>query len=204
MRPPGDTHLSLGSEADSGAPLAPTARVPLLLIIGPPGVGKSSAARQVSRLLADEGVASAYVDRDEFGVDGLLDTDPLIDLQAILLSRVAAGAQRLVVAWRIDSGVELARFRAALPWADITVCRLRAETGELLDRIACEQQSFHCLHLQSLALDQALRLERQSCEDILLATDHVPPHVVAGRALRHWVTVVGSGGPEARRTAQPG
>jgi DNA polymerase III delta prime subunit len=204
MRPPGDTHLSPGSETGAGVPPAPPARVPLLLVIGPPGVGKSSAARHVSRLLADEGTASAYVDRDDFGVDGLLDTDPLIDLQAILLSRVVAGAQRLVVAWRIDSGVELACFRTALPWADITVCRLRAETGELLDRIACEQQSFQRLHLQSIALDHARRLERQSCEDILLATDHVPPQVVAGRALRQWVTAVGSDGPEVRRTAQPG
>jgi DNA polymerase III delta prime subunit len=201
MCPPPDTPPGLGP---AGAPLAPAARVPLLLIIGPPGVGKSSAARHVSRLLADERVGFAYVDRDDFGVDGLLDTDPLLDLQPILRARVAAGAQRLVVAWRIESDVELARFRAALPWAHITVCRLRAETGELLDRIAGQQQSFHRLHLQSIALAQAPRLERRASEDILLATDHAPPRVVADRALRQWATAVQSDGPEVRRAAQPG
>jgi DNA polymerase III delta prime subunit len=199
MHPPGDTQRKTNARA-----LAPAAHVPLLLIIGPPGVGKSSAARQVSRLLADARIGFACVDRDDFGVNGLLDTDPLLDLQSILCSRVAAGAQRLVVAWRIESDVELARFRTALPWADITVCRLRAETGELLDRIADKQRSFQCLHLQSIALEQALRLERRASEDILLATDDAPPQVVADRALRQWVTAAQSGGPEVRRTAHSG
>jgi DNA polymerase III delta prime subunit len=185
-------------------PLAPVTRVPLLLIIGPPGVGKSSTARQVGRLLVDARIKFAYVDRDDFGVDGLLDTEPLLDLQPILLSRVAAGAQRLLVAWRIESAVELARFRSALPWADITVCRLRAETGELLDRIAGKQRSFQCLHLQSIALEQALRLEGQACADVVLATDDAPPQVVADRALRQWATAVPSAGHEVRRAAQPG
>jgi DNA polymerase III delta prime subunit len=200
MRQSGDTQ----PKTNGGAPLAPEVRVPLLLIIGPPGVGKSSAARQVSRLLADERIGFAYVDRDDFGVDGLLDTDPLLDLQPLLRSRVAAGAQRLVVAWRIESDVELTRFRSALPWADITVCRLRAAPGELLDRIAGKQRSFQCLHLQSIALEQAQRLERQACEDILLATDDAPPQVVADRALRQWVTAAQSEGHEARRAAQSG
>jgi hypothetical protein len=117
---------------------------------------------------------------------------------------VAAGAQRLVVAWRIESDAELTRFRSALPWADITVCRLRAAAGELLDRIAGNHGSFQRLHLQSIALEQAPRLERQACEDILLATDDAPPQVVADRALRQWVTAAQSEGHEARRAAQSG
>jgi adenylate kinase family enzyme len=186
MRPSDDTESAPGLRTAARPPVASAARVPLLLIIGPPGVGKSSAARQLSRLLADERIAFAYVDRDDFGVDGLLDEDPLVDLQQILRARVSHGAQRLVVAWRIDSDVELARFREALPWAGVTVCRLRAETRELLDRIAREQQSFQCLHLQSIVLDQAPRLERQAPEDILLATDDASPQVVAVSALRQW------------------
>jgi hypothetical protein len=160
----------------AGTPAAPVERVPLLLIIGPPSVGKSSAARALSRL----------VDRDDFGVDGLLDQDPLVDLQEILRARVAHGAERLVVAWRIECDAELARFRAALPWAGITVCRLRAQIDELLDRIAGAQESFQRLHLQSKALEMAPRLERQASEDILLATDEASPQVVAVRALRQW------------------
>jgi energy-coupling factor transporter ATP-binding protein EcfA2 len=167
-------------------PAPPAARVPLLLIIGPPGVGKSSAARQVSRLLEDARVAFAYVDRDDFGVDGLLYEDPLVDLQQVLRSGVAGGAQRLVVAWRIESDDELGRFRDALPWADVTVCRLRAETGELLDRIAAGQRSFQRLHLQSMALEIAARLDQRASEDILLATDDLSAQAVAVRAFGRW------------------
>jgi DNA polymerase III delta prime subunit len=183
-----------------GEPSAPAAGVPLLLIIGPPGVGKSSAARHLSRLLENGRSGCAYVDRDDFGVDGLLDEDPLVDLQQILLSHVTAGAERLVVAWRIESDAELSRFRASLPWSDITVCRLHAETGELLDRIAGEQQSFQRLHLQSMALEIAPRLEHQASEDILLATDDAPPQLVAVRALRQWRTAR-AGGPDTDAAA---
>jgi hypothetical protein len=169
-----------------GSPAAPVAAVPLLLIMGPPSVGKSSAARQLSRLLEDGRIGCAYVDRDDFGVDGLLDQDPLVDLQEILRARVAEGAERLVVAWRIECAAELDRFRAALPWAGITVCRLRAEIGRLLDRIAGGHESFQRLHLQSMALEMAPRLERQASEDILLTTDEASPQVVATDALRQW------------------
>jgi len=183
-----DTQTGPGRRIEIGEPAAALPRVPLLLIIGPPGVGKSSAARQVSRLLEDGHIGSAYIDRDDFGVDGLLDEDPLVDLQRILRSRVAEGAERLVVAWRIESDAELVRFRAALPWLDITVCRLRASTQELLDRIAGAEQSFQRLHLQSMALEMAPRLERQASEDILLGTDDDSPQAVAAHAMRQWAT----------------
>ena len=168
MRPPADIH------------------VPLLLLIGPPGVGKSSVGEHLTRLLTEAGLPFAYVDRDEFGTNGLLHEDPLLELNELLHVRVAAGAQRLVVAWRTESGHELDRFRAALGWADITVCRLRAEPDELLARIAAAQPEFQSLHLQTMALEIAPRLERQAREDILLATDDAPPAAIAMRAYRQW------------------
>jgi DNA polymerase III delta prime subunit len=161
--------------------------VPLLVFIGPPGVGKSSAARELVRLLEETGTGFAYVDRDEFGTNGLLHEDPLLSLNELLHARVAAGAERLVVAWRVESGLELARFRAALGWTDITVCRLSAPLATLIDRIACGGQSeFQSLHLETMAREIAPRLERQASEDILLATDDAAPAAVAMRALRQW------------------
>lgn len=166
----------------------PASHIPLLLIIGPPSVGKSSAARQVCRLLEDARIPFAYVDRDDFGVNGLLHEDPLVNLREMLDGRVAEGAQRLVVVWRIDSADELGRFREALPWADITVCRLRAETDELLNRIAATEESFQRLHLQTMALEMAPRLERQAPEDIVLGTDDASPYAVAVGAFKRWAT----------------
>jgi hypothetical protein len=182
MRPQVDTH----AVPERALPAAARTRVPLLLIIGPPGVGKSSVAREVSVQLEDARITFAYVDRDDFGVKGLLLEDPLVLLNELLHARVAAGAQRLVVAWRVESGVELARVHAALGWANITVCRLRAEPGELIARIDAGQGSFQGLHLQTMALDIAPRLDSQAKEDILLATDAMPPRAVAMRAFRQW------------------
>jgi hypothetical protein len=181
MCPPVDIHEGPEQARPAGA-----TAVPLLLIIGPPGVGKSSVAREVSMLLEDARIAFAYVDRDDFGVNGLLLQDPLADLNELLHERVAAGAQRLVVAWRVESGLELARVHAALGWAAITVCRLRAEPDELMARIDAGHGSFQRLHLLTMALDIAPRLERQAAADILLATDASPPRAVATRAFTQW------------------
>ena len=184
MRPSVDIQRGLSS-AGAMRSLA-SAHVPLLLIIGPPGVGKSSVARQLTRLLEDGGMQFAYLDRDDFGVNGLLHEDPLVDLNEMLHARVAGGAQRLVVAWRVESGLELSRVRAALGWADITVCRLQAEPEALLARIAAGQPEFHSLHLQTMALEIAPRLASQAGEDILLTTDDTAPGALAMRAFRQW------------------
>jgi hypothetical protein len=184
MRPSVD--IQRGPSAASAMRSLVAAHVPLLLIIGPPGVGKSSVARQLASLLEDGGVRFSYLDRDDFGVNGLLHEDPLVDLNEMLHARVAGGAQRLVVAWRVESGLELTRVRAALGWADITVCRLHAEPEALLARIAAGQPEFQSLHLQTMALEIAPRLARQAGEDILLATDDAAPAALAMRAFRQW------------------
>ncbi|MBA3585118.1 MAG: hypothetical protein H0W36_11435 [Gemmatimonadetes bacterium] len=89
--------------------------------------------------------------------------------------------------WPLESSKEIDAFRAALPWADVTVCRLHAETEVLLDRIAArDDQTFMAAHLQSMALDIAPRLQREAPEDIVVATDREPPLRVAGRALVRW------------------
>jgi DNA polymerase III delta prime subunit len=161
-------------------------RIPLLLVIGPPGAGKSAAAREIARLLEDARIGFGYSDRDDFGLDGLLHEDPLLSLNELLHARVAAGAERLVVAWRVESGIELARFRTAIGWADITVCRLQAADATLLARIAADKPSFQSLHLQTMALQIAPRLAVQAREDILLVTDDAAPRAVAMRAYRQW------------------
>ena len=175
MRAPDDNATATGPEP-----------VPLLVFVGPPGVGKSSAARELGCLLDEARVGYAYVDRDDFGTNGLLHEDPLLGLNEMLHARVAAGAERLVVAWRVESGMDVARFRAAVGWADITVCRLQAEPRTLLERIAAGHDSFQSLHLQTMALEIAPRLELQAAEDMLLATDDASARSVAMRALRQW------------------
>ncbi len=164
-----------------------TPSVPLLLITGPPAVGKTAAGEQIRHLLEQAGACFALVDRDEISPDGLFTEDRLVVLARCLDKHLAAGATTLVVVWPLESSKEIDAFRAALPWADVTVCRLHAETEVLLDRIAArDDQTFMAAHLQSMALDIAPRLQREAPEDIVVATDREPPLRVAGRALVRW------------------
>ncbi|MEA2154609.1 MAG: hypothetical protein QOE11_749 [Solirubrobacteraceae bacterium] len=203
MCPQVDTHphvtpVTQPATATAKQAVAAPPCVPLLLLIGPPSVGKSSVARHVCGLLEAARIGFAFIDRDDFGDNGLLHDDPLIDLNEMLHARVAVGAERLVVAWRVQSGLELDRVRAALGWTDITVCRLHADTEELLARIGGDDESFQLLHLQSLALEVAPRLARQAREDILLSTSRANPKAVAMRAFRQWAM---RGAPPARGNA---
>jgi hypothetical protein len=175
MSPPVDTTPASGVPA-----------VSLLVFVGPPGVGKSSAAGELARLLDEAGVAYACVDRDDFGGGGLLFEEPLLGLNEMLHARVADGAQRLVVAWRVETPMDITRLRTALGWADVTICRLDAGPQVLLDRIAARYESFQCLHLQTMALQITSRLASQANEDFRLATDTAPARAVAMRALRKW------------------
>jgi hypothetical protein len=184
MRPSVDTQR--GSSPAGALRSLAAAHIPLLLVIGPPGVGKSSVARQLTGLLGEVGLRFAYLDRDDFGVNGLRHEDPPVDLTEMRHARVAGGAQRLVVAWRVESGLELSRVRSALGWADITVCRLHAEPDALLARIAAGQPEFQSLHLQTMALEIAPRLATEAGEDILLKTDDAAPGALAMRAFRQW------------------
>jgi hypothetical protein len=170
------------------------AGVPLLLITGPPSVGKSACAQQV-RLIAGPDARLAVVDRDDLTRDGLVLEDRLVVLARWLADCVAGGATRLVLAWPVRDSDDLAALRRALPWADVTVCRLRAEPHVLLDRIAARETTFMCAHLQSLALDVGPRLDAEAPEDLLLSTDHAAPAELARRAVEHWRAVAAPTGP---------
>lgn len=161
--------------------------VPLLLITGAPASGKTTAGEQIRHLLEQTGASFGLVDRDEISPDGVLSEDRMVILARRLDEHLARGAAALVVVWPLESAEEIAAFRAALPWADVTVCRLHAETDVLLDRIAArDDQTFMAAHLQSMAMDIAPRLQREAPEDLVVATDHEAPLQVAGRALVHW------------------
>ncbi len=104
--------------------------VPVLLITGPSGVGKTVVATEASELLDRARVAHALVDidslrwcyprppHDRFRV-GLA----MRNLAAVWANFRAAGATRLVLADVLESRDHLERYRAAIPGADIVVVR---------------------------------------------------------------------------------
>lgn len=114
-----------------------TARViPVLWLCGPPGVGKTTLAWQVSARLRAAGVAAAYVDIDQLGMCyPEQESDPerhllkARNLTSVVANFAAHGATCVVV-----SGVVAPAHRARVPGAALTLCRLRVHRDELVRR----------------------------------------------------------------------
>jgi predicted kinase len=105
------------------------------------------------------------------------------NLAAVWPNFQAAGAARLVLADVVESRDELARYRAAVPGAEILVVRLRARIETLMARLrAREPGAALDRHLQRAA-DLAKGMERLPFEDLRVETDGRPASAIAHEIL---------------------
>jgi adenylylsulfate kinase len=121
-------HVRSEEAADPSSP-----QVPVLLITGPVGVGKTTIADAVSYLLAQRGIRHACVDLPQIGkAFPVSDGDPWNEelthrnLASMWQNFRAAGAERLIVSRVLEASSGLRRITEAVPGAEITVVRLRA------------------------------------------------------------------------------
>jgi adenylylsulfate kinase-like enzyme len=147
-------------------------RVPVLWLCGPSGVGKTTIAWQVYQDLAWSGRHVGYVDIDQLGMSF---PEPAADpgrhrLQATNLDTVvaafgAAGARCIVVSGVVHptDGV----YRALTPHAALTVCRLRADTGDLERRLT-ERPGAPTLITEALA--EAVSMDANDIGDMCIDT----------------------------------
>lgn len=114
--------------------------VPLLVISGSMGSGKSTVLAEASDLLAEAGVAHAAIDLDQLTVmhpkqgeygDSLM----FANLAAVWPIYAAAGATRLLVARVVEVRSELERYREAVPGAEPVVCLLTASLAAMRERL---------------------------------------------------------------------
>src|SRR5262249_33624729 len=152
--------------------------VPVLILSGPIGVGKTSVALEIADLLVAEGVPHAVVDLDALTWCFPRPADDrhhqqlgLRNLAAIWESYRAAGAARLVIARVVEDRAELDGYRAAVPDASITVVRLRASPDTLRRRV--EGREIGLARAQSLhrSLELAAELEQARADDHVVETD---------------------------------
>jgi len=114
--------------------------VPTLLITGTVGVGKSTVAAEISDVLAELKVPNAAVDLDalvwQWPPTSEWNSDLMFEnLAALWPNYQAHGATHLILAVVLEDPTELVRYRAAVPGAEITVCRLVAPEAVRLDRL---------------------------------------------------------------------
>lgn len=165
-------------------------RIPVLVITGPVGVGKTTIAGDISALLAGAGIPHACVD-----LDALRDAWPappgdrfnttlgLKNLAAIWRNFQAAGAQRVILADVVERRSDLDGYRTAIPGAEVTLVRLRASVTTLQARVGQREagsgREWHLLR----AAELAEQMDRDALEDILVETDRRTPEDIAREIL---------------------
>ena len=165
-------------------------RVPVLLLTGPTGVGKSAVLDAASSLLSDAGVRHASVTLSDIG---RLYPAPVEDqwneriahqnLQSLWGNYAAAGAERLLLERVLETRTLLGRIAAAVPGAEITVVRLRAPLPLLRERIVAREAGDPAWYLEAAAyLDSVF--DTAGIEDFVVDNVDRPVREVAADVLR--------------------
>jgi adenylylsulfate kinase len=169
-----------------------TNTIPVLLITGPVGVGKTAVGTGVSGLLERAAVPHAFVDMDHLRWcppappgDRFNVALGLRNLAAVAANYRAAGAACLVLADVLEARADLALYEAAVPGATIRVVRLRAAvetlTGRVRQRETGDSLDWH-LHR---TVELAAQMERDRVEDLVVETDGRSVAEVAQVVLDH-------------------
>jgi len=118
--------------------------IPVLLIRGPSGVGKTTVAHEISALLRERSLAHALVDTDDLvrivpvpAADARAARLAALNLSALWANYRAAGARRLILVGVIESlASDVAWIRESVPAAQLYVVRLRASRDALHERLS--------------------------------------------------------------------
>ena len=170
----------------------PVMSVPVILITGPVGVGKSSVLGEIQGLLKGAGMRFATVDLDALsycypptrGDDRFRTKLTFRNLAAVWRNFRAAGAERLVLAQVLESRAELVRYRRAVPGAEMTVVRLRASVPTLRERIDRREVGLGRTWHRRRAVELARIMDRTPVEDLLVETDGRRVNPIAREILR--------------------
>ena len=116
--------------------------IPLVVISGPIGVGKTSVGHEVSVLLTQLGIAHTFVD-----LDALTQTFPRpsddrfgsrlanANLTDVWMNCIAAGSQNLIVARVVESPLDVENIERAVSCSRTIVCQLQASDESLVARV---------------------------------------------------------------------
>ncbi len=164
--------------------------IPVLLITGPVGVGKTTVSFEVSDLLKAAAQAHALVDVDSLrwcypapSGDRFHVALAMRNLSAVWANFQAAGAARLVLADVLESREQLARYREAVPGAAIQVVRLRATLGTLDGRVRRRETGAALDWSLHRTAELAAQMERDQLEDLAVDTDGRPASEIAREVL---------------------
>ena len=169
--------------------------VPVLLVTGPIGVGKTAVLREADSLLIEEGVCHATVELEEIARCWPQAIEPsrvsfvYNNLKALWSNYAAVGATRLLLSALVEHRSEVQRVSEAVPGAVITVVRLHAPLAVLEQRIRLREPASPDGEIDG-ARWWTQHFEGEHPEDYLLESDQRPVREIAGDMLRlaDWLT----------------
>lgn len=165
--------------------------VPVLVLTGPVGVGKTTVASAASDLLDERGAPHAVIDLDWLRwCHPNPPDDPfhaalgLGNLAAVWRNYRTAGADRLVLVDVVEAREQLEEYRAAIPGAAVTVVRLAAGVPTLHRRLEGRETGASLAWHRARAVELAALMDARRVEDVLLDTEGRTPRDIAAEALR--------------------
>jgi hypothetical protein len=164
--------------------------VPVLWLIGPSGVGKSTVGFAIFGRLRRAGVPAGYLDLDQVGLCyPTLPDDPdnhrvkSANLGAVWPAYRDAGVRRFVLSGGAATPDEARLYADRVPDAALTVCRLRVGPDELRARF---QRRGWRPDLVEESVREAELLDRTDFADHVVDTTGLSVPDVARRIRRHW------------------
>jgi chloramphenicol 3-O-phosphotransferase len=166
------------------------ATIPILLLTGPVGVGKTSVAMAISELLNERGEPHAVIDQDWLRwCHPSPSHDPfhiqlgLRNLAAVWANYRSAGAARLILADVVEARADLEAYRGAIPGAAIILVRLHAALPTLHARLAVREAGASLHWHQQRAGELIVQMERDALEDLRVDTEGKPIEEIAAEVL---------------------
>lgn len=164
--------------------MAVSTNVPVLIVSGTIGAGKSAVAAEMSEILCDRQVPHAYVDLDSLTwswpqVGQFNDVLAFRNLAAVWGNYRDAGCERLIVARVVECPDELDRYRQAVPGASIVVCRIVASQETRMSRIRQREIGAGLDWHMNRTVELEEILQRVSIEDFQVENDGRPISAVA-------------------------
>ena len=164
--------------------------IPVAVVTGPVGVGKSTVLKEADVLLVSAGVAHATIELEDVArfwgpSPGEGSTRPDVayrNLASLWANYSAAGADRLLLSSLMERRSDLDPVRAAIPNASITVVQLYAPLSVIEERVRSRERTPE--QELSAARWWVSRLEGSTFADHLVDTSDRPPREVAAEVLR--------------------
>ena len=173
------------------------ATIPLLVLSGPVGVGKTTLGNEITAILEARGVPHSFVD-----LDGLAQSFPrppddpygsrlaLANLRDVWANCVATGSRNLILARVIETQQQLDLIRDCIPGSRPVLCQLRASDRTLVARVESRELGTGRDWHMARTLELARILETSAPADFSVDTEDRNPQDIAGETVSRvaWVT----------------